>query len=1046
MEKKCKRKCFPPGSFSKILLGMKLLTIFILTSTVSAKAGINTGQTQLVINPVATITGINAAEQQKKVVSGTVKDSQGLPLPGVTVVIKGTSKGVITDNDGKYSIVNIPENTILQFAFVGMKSQEVVVGKNASINIVFVEETIGLEEVVSIGYGIQKKSDLTGSVARVSMEEKANQGNLNLSQALVGASAGVNLEGRGGADNEATLSIRGQTSLSANDSPLIVLDGVIYNGSISTINTGDVESIDVLKDASSAAVYGSRSANGVLLITTKKGKSKKPVVSFDMYKGFQDMTNNPMRVMNGDEFATRLLDWSWEESVYNWYKTNPTSAAGRPTRPDASNREVVASYLRTLEEKQNYLAGNQIDWVKEVLHIAPMQNYNFSLQGMADDKTSYYLSASYTNVEGIQLNDKFSRITIHSNLQSKVNEWITLGLNASYSSMDYSGIPASLSSARIASPLVNNKIGTSNYDIFLGGEQLQQYPLVGLYINNSDIRKELFAVASAKITVPWVKGLNYELSYSNVNNTTNNKTFSNSNTPLGAANGGYASKNPTQEEDWILNNIVNYSKGFGGHQLNATLLFSREGRTGDASSLVAQGFDNESLGYNNMGMGKIATISSSAFEENSLSYMARINYSYLSRYMLTATIRRDGFSGFGAGNKWATFPSASLAWVATNESFLKDKGFYLKLRTSYGVNGNQGIGRYSSLSRMGIYNYVYGQSTAIGLFPSTLANSNLGWETTSSFNAGLDFGVLDNRITGTIDAYTAKTSNVLVQRQLPSTTGYQSVWANIGGIDNKGIEIELKSINLNGALRWETNFVFSLNRDKINKLYGGNNDKDIGNSWFVGESISAIYDYQSTGRVWTEEELFSGKTLKGWYPGQFKYVDQNKDGAIEPVNDRKVIGYESPSYRFSINNSFTYKNFSLTVFINSIQGGKNHYMANNAQMINPLFYMQERTNNSAINAYWRPDAPTTNTTGIYNLPIQQSGIYQSRSFVRLQDVSFAYKFGQNFLDKMKLKSCQVYISSKNPYVWTKWQGWDPEIGVSDTPLTRSIILGLRLSF
>ncbi len=1045
MEKKCKRKCFPPVSISKIVLGIKLLTIFILTSAVTATARTFT-EHPLPTNKVASITIINPAEQQKKVVSGKVKDSQGLPLPGVTVVVKGTTTGVITDNEGNYSLSNITANTALQFSFVGMKSQEVIVDKNTAINIVLLEESIGIEEVVSIGYGIQKKSDLTGSIARVSMEEKAIQGNLNLSQALVGASAGVNLEGRGGADGEATLSIRGQTSLSASGSPLIVLDGVIYNGSISTINTADIESIDVLKDASSAAVYGSRSANGVLLITTKKGKSKKPVVSFDMYKGFQDMTNNPMRVMNGDEFATRLLDWSWESNVYNWYKTNPTSVVGRPIRPDASNRDVVASYLRTLEEKQNYLAGNQIDWVKEVLQIAPMQNYNFSVQGMADEKTSYYLSASYTNVEGIQLNDKFSRITIHSNVQSKVNEWITLGLNASYSSMDYSGIPASLYNARIASPLVNNHIGTPNYDIFLGGEQLQAYPLVGLYTQNSDIRKELFAVASAKITIPWVKGLNYELSYSNVNNTTNNKTFSNSNTPAGAANGGYASKNPTQEQDWILNNIVNYSKSLGNHQLNATLLFSREGRTGDASSLIAQGFDNESLGYNNMGLGKIASISSSAFEENSLSYMARLNYSYLSRYMLTATIRRDGFSGFGAGNKWATFPSASLAWVASNESFLKDKGLYLKLRTSYGVNGNQGIGRYSSLSRMGIYNYVYGQTTAIGLFPSTLANSNLGWETTSSFNVGVDFGVLKNRITGTIDVYTAKTSNVLVQRQLPSTTGYQSVWSNIGGISNKGIEVELKSINLNGALKWETNFVFSLNRDEITKLYGGNNDKDIGNAWFVGESISALYDYQSTGRVWTEEELFTGKILKGWYPGQFKYVDQNNDGVIEPVNDRKVIGYESPSYRFSVNNAFTYKNFSLTIFINSIQGGKNHYMANNAQMINPLFYMQERTNNSAINNYWRPDVPTTNTTGIYNLPIQQSGIYQSRSFVRLQDVSLAYKFGQRFLDKMSLKSCQIYISSKNPYVWTKWQGWDPEIGVSDTPLTRSVILGLRLSF
>ena len=1045
MEKKFKRKGFPPGTISEILLRIKLLTFFILVSMVTAATRTLTVQAKLVINRVATVAVINAAEQQKKKISGTVKDSQGLPLPGVTVVVKGTTTGVITDNDGNYSLSNIPVNATLQFSFVGMKRQEVVAGKNTTINVTLTEETIGLDEVVAIGYGIQKKSDLTGSVSRISMAEKANQANVNLAQVLVGASAGVNLEGRGGVDSQASLSIRGQTSLSASDSPLIVMDGVIYNGSISTINISDVESIDVLKDASSAAVYGSRSANGVLLVTTKKGKSKKPVISFDMYKGFQDMTNNPMKVMNADEFATRLLDWGHQAEVYNWYKTNPTSAGGRPVRPDVTNREVVATYLRTYEEKQNYLAGNQIEWVKEVLQIAPIQNYNFSLQGMAGDKTSYYLSASYSDVEGIQLNDEFRRITIHSNLESKVNHWITLGLNASYSSLDYSGVAASLYSARVASPLVDNKIGSPNYDIFLSGESYQPYPLVNLFIDNSDLRKELFAVASAKITIPWVKGLNYELNYSNVYSTSNNNTYYNKNTPAGVVNSGYATKSPSEGEDWIVNNIVNYSRGFGDHQVNTTLLFSREGRRGNASTLTAQGFDNEALGYNNMGLGKISTVASSAYEENSLSYMARINYSYLSRYMLTATIRRDGFSGFGAGNKWATFPSASIAWVATNEPLLKDMGFYLKLRTSYGKNGNQGIGRYSSLSRMGTRYYVYGQSSAIGLYPSTLSNSDLGWETTLSYNTGLDFGVLNNRVTGSIDAYIAETSNVLVQRQLPRASGYKSVWSNIGGIDNKGIELELKTINLDNVLKWESNFVFSLNRDKINKLYGGDNDKDIGNSWFVGEPISAIYDYQTAGRVWTEEELFSGNILSGWFPGQFKYIDQNDDGEIEPTNDRKVIGYTTPSYRFSINNSLSYKNFTLSIFINSIQGGENYYLADNAQMINPLFYMGQRMNNSSINAYWRPDAPTTNTTGIYNAPLRLSGIYQSRSFVRLQDLSFSYRLDQRFLDKLKLQSCQIYISSKNPYVWTKWQGWDPEIGVSDTPLMRSIIMGIRLS-
>lgn len=978
-------------------------------------------------------------------VSGTVTSASGESMPGVNIIEKGTSNGTTTDTDGRYTLTVSDDNAVLVFSFIGYVTQEVLVTGRSVIDVSLSEDVTNLEEVVVIGYGEQKKSDLTGSVVRVNMDEKATQANVNVFQALVGAAAGVNLEGRGGAASEPNLSIRGQTSLSASDRPLIVIDGIIYNGSITNINVNDVESVDILKDASAAAVYGSRSANGVLLITTKKGKSSKPVVSFDMYKGFQDMTNNPMRVMNADEFAIRLVDWDHQEDVYNWYKTNPASADGRPARPDVTDRAVVASYLKTYEEQQNYLAGNEIDWVDEVLQVAPMQSYNLGLQGKSD-KVSYFLSSSYTDVEGIQLNDKFKRLTVRSNLETEVNKWLTLGLNASYSHTDNSGFAANLNAARLASPLVDNKIGSPNYDIYLGGELFQPYPLVNLFIDNSDTDNELFAVGRAKITVPGIEGLKYELNYSHIYNTGNINSFHNNNTPQGVSNRGLARKEPSESRDWIVNNIVTYSKEFGDHQLNSTFLFSREGRTGSSSTLTSQAIDNQALGYNNMGLGTIVTVASTAYEENSLSYMARVNYSFLSKYMITATVRRDGFSGFAPGNKWATFPSASLAWVASDESFLQNSGLYLKVRTSYGKNGNQGIGRYSSFSRMGTRYYVYGSTPAIGIYPSTLGNKELTWETTSSYNIGMDFGFLQNRITGSVDAYVSQTTDVLVQRQLPRSSGYVNVWTNIGGIDNKGIELELKTVNLEGNLKWESAFVFGLNRDKISKLYGGTDDKDIGNAWFVGEPISAIYDYEMAGGVWTEDEFFNDQILAGWYPGQFRYVDQNADGAIDPTNDRKVIGYESPSYRFSINNTLSYRNFTLSFFINSIQGGKNYYMANNAEMVNPLYYMQHRMNNSAINAYWRPDAPTTNTTGIYNNPLRQSGIYQSRSFVRLQDVSLAYSLGQNVLDKLKLQSAQVYVSSKNPYVWTNWQGWDPEIGVSDVPMMRNIIMGLRVSF
>jgi hypothetical protein len=382
---------------------------------------------------------------------------------------------------------------------------------------------------------------------------------------------------------------------------------------------------------------------------------------------------------------------------------------------------------------------------------------------------------------------------------------------------------------------------------------------------------------------------------------------------------------------------------------------------------------------------------------------------------------------------------------------------YLKLRTSYGENGNQGIGRYSSFSRMTADFYVYGPTTAIAVYPSSLGNASLAWEKTASLNVGVDFGIFNRRISGSLDLYKAKTTDVLVSRALPPTTGYASVWTNIGAIDNKGIELELNTINLTGKLGWETNFVFSLNRDKISKLYGDKNDKDVGNSWFVGESIRAIYDYEMAGGLWKEADLYAGQTYNNWYPGQFKYVDQNGDGVIEPNNDRKIIGYRTPSYRFSINNTLTYKNFTLTIFINSIQGGKKYFLLDNAGVTNVAWRSDDvlRINASAVRPYWTPDNGVNNATGVYNSPAVSSGIYESRSFVRLQDVSLSYRFGPQLLQTLKLNACQFFVSSKNPYIWTKWSGWDPEVlgwnatdgnTNTNTPLMRNITAGFRVTF
>jgi TonB-linked SusC/RagA family outer membrane protein len=992
---------------------------------------------------------ISGFEIQQLTVTGTVTDeSTGEPMPGVNVVIKGTAVGALTGPDGKYSLTVSDPNAVLIFSFIGYNTIERPVAGQATLNVALLSSTTALDEVIVTGYGTQKKSDLTGSVVRVTMDEKATLSNLNLSQAMSGATPGVNVIGEGLAGSDPDLSIRGQTSLSASDAPLVVLDGIIYNGSITNINVNDIESVDILKDASAAAVYGSRSANGVMLITTKKGKSEKPLISFNMYYGYQDMTNNPMRVMNAQEYAVRLVDYYYQQDLYAWYKTKPTSAEGKPVRPDINNKELVAARLRSVEEKENYLAGNEINWVDEVLRIAPIQNYNLSMSGKTQ-RSNYYISASYSNEEGIQLNDEFSRITLHSNIESKITDWLTVGFNSSYSMRDYSGLEASLANARQCSPLANNKIGLPNYDMYLTGEAYMPYPLNNLYVDHKDIRNDLLLVGNARITVPWIKGLTYEFNYSNNLYTRKYNRFYPATVPEGSGNKGRAYKIPSEERNWIYNNIVTYQNTFGKHGINATLLYSQEGRNAESSTIDAQGFDNPVLGYNNVGLGTTITAQSSAWKENSISYMARLNYSFMNRYLLTATIRRDGFSGFGPNQKFANFPSVSLGWVVSDESFMQDlKWLYLKLRTSYGENGNQGIGRYSSFSRMTADAYVFGPTTAIAVYPSSLGNADLAWEKTASLNLGIDFGFFNRRISGSVDLYKAKTTDVLVSRALPPTTGYGSVWTNIGAIDNKGIELDINSVNLTGRLGWETNFMFSLNRDKISKLYGDENDKDVGNSWFVGEPISAVYDYEMAGGLWTEEDLYAGRCYNNWYPGQYIYVDQNGDGIIEPNLDRKVIGYRTPSFRFSINNTFTYKNFTLSFFINSIQGGKKYFIENNASVVNVDFRSDNvlRINASAVRPYWTPDNGVNNATGVYNSPAVSSGIYESRSFVRLQDVSLSYRFGTNLLQTLKLNSCQVFISSKNPYVWTKWSGWDPETGTSNSPLMRNITAGFRVTF
>lgn len=979
-------------------------------------------------------------------ISGTVTDESGSPLPGVNVM-KTTTVGTITDAEGRYSIEAAPGD-VLTFSFIGYVSEKVTVGSSSVLDVQMKIDSRTLDEVVVVGYGTMRKSDLTGSTIHIDMSQTEGVPNTNLTQALSGHFPGVNSSSAAGPGSTGNLTIRGRTTLSASESPLIVVDGVIYNGSLANINVDDIESIDVLKDASAAAVYGSRSANGVLLINTKRGKTEKPLFQFNTYYGVQGITNTRrIDVMDAQQFALSRVYHSYQQTLRAWYQTGPTDGSSRPAPPDLQDRDLVATYLRTQEESDNYLSNKQTNWIDEVTRTAPIQNYNMSVSGQTG-RTNYYLSAAYVQQEGVLLNDRFERQTLRANFENKISDWLTLGLNTSYSYVDNSGLPASLSRALLGSPLANIYTDQGTYTNNLAGDPYVRNPLEDVTVDNVDKDHNLNMTFIGRVEVPWIKGLSYDFNYYKGLYVSNENTYYASTHTFGLAQGGSGSKSHGLTNEWLMNNILTYKQTFNdNHRINLTVAYTREKREGEGSFLQAVGFGTELLRYHALEVGTTPTVNTSAWDEATEGFMARASYTFDDRYTTTATFRRDGYSGFGANNKYANFPSLGLGWLISEESFINIPWLdVLKLRVTYGLNGNQGIGAYSSLPRMATTNYVHGNSTAVGIFPNAMGNSGLRWESTATFNIGLDYDILGNRIAGEIDIYTSTSSDVLVRRTVPQPTGYSQVWDNVSELKNKGIELAINTVNVkNNDLDWTSRFVFSMNRNRITEIYEGVT-QDIGNRWFVGEPINAHYDYQTNG-IWQEEDLFNDNILSPYLPGDFRLVDMNNDDVIDN-QDRSIIGYPDPNYRFGIYNSLGYKNFSLNIFLNSVQGGNGYYLDNPGEDASRAGGADRalRTNRIAYFDYWTPSNPVNDQPAMFYPYEGFHGMYFERSFVRLQEISLGYNLGKEALDRIGLNSLTVYLSGRNLYTWTKWPGIDPELVGDDIPMMRSVIAGLNFSF
>lgn len=974
----------------------------------------------------------NSTNQQQKSVSGKVTDTSGSQLPGVSVVVKGTTNGTITDTNGGYSLSNIPENATLQFSFVGMKSQEVKVGNQTSYDVTMVEESIGIEEVVAVGYGTMKKSDLTGSNARADLTVMENSSNVNVLQGLKGVVAGLNIGVATTAGGNPSISIRGTNSISGTTSPLVVLDGIIYRGEFTDINPNDIESIDVLKDASSAAIYGSQGANGVLLITTKTSKRlSKPIIEYSGKYTTQSLINNDMKRLDRDGFLNQLADV---------YISN--SRMGDDLLQKNPNFDVVPLF-RDAAVAAGYAAGTDVDWWKLLSNPNPyIQSHNLSLRGK-NDLSSYFVSFGYADQKNMVINDTYKRYSIRINLDAKVTDWLSVGTQSFLNISDFSGTDPGFSSLCYIPALINpyNEDGTLVKQIYLGATN----PLLTVKNPDLDVRNTLSGNFYADISIPWIKGLSYRLNFSKNMMVYKSYNFD----PYALSGLGTSNKYIANQNEMTFDNIVTYKNEFGLHSVNGTFVYGVEERNYENTNAEAQSFTDKTLGYNEMQAGRadLNKVSSDAWKETGLYTMLRAVYTYNNRYIVTGTVRRDGFSGFGNNNKFGIFPSGAIAWRMSEEGFIKNKYSWidnLKLRLSYGAGGNRTIGRYATMPQMastltsgGAGGYLYGDGGTGELTEAirTLANQDLKWETTTSTNIGLDFSVLKGRLSGNYEFYISKTTDLLYDISIPNIIGtfVTSIPTNIGKLKNVGHELSISGIPVKTKdFEWVATANFSTNKNKVLTILGFDTDKNgkeddlISSNIFIGQPLGTIYNYNIIG-MWQVADYRAKTIPTGFTYGTYKVEDINTDGKYSADYDRKILGYSEPLYRLSIQNTLKYKGFELNALIYSVQGGKDHYLGQPAAQMQIPDHL---TNNSYFKFdYWTPENPDAKyrQLGSYT-PTLGEGFspYVSRSFIRLQELSLAYNFSSDLLKKINVNRAKVFVTATNLLTITNWDGWDPE--------------------
>lgn len=999
----------------------------------------------------------SSTQQNTRKITGIIKDQSGEPVIGANIVEKGTTNGTITDIDGEYSL-EVGSNSILVVSYIGYITQEIPVGKNNTLDVLLREDTETLDEVIVIGYGTTKRKDFTGSVSSVKLENSpiALSPNLNALESLKGNVSGLDIGATNSAGGEPSMQMRGQKSISGSNDPLIVVDGVIFMGSINDINPNDIASYDVLKDATSAAAYGSRSANGVIIITTKRGKTGKPVVTFNATGSMQTWQNKP-ELMKGEQ---------WLESVM------------------ARNNSSDLSWLKP-QELANMEAGREINWLDASTRTGWVQDYQVAVSG-AGEKMNYYLSAAYSDNQGVVIGDDYNRITALAKINTDITSWLQIGVDAAFTKSDYSGVGANIGEATQTSP----------YGVMYRNESeklLEKYPYTQSSVNalwntdksvrdNKDIRNNFRANAYAVVKLPWVEGLSYRFNYAGNLSKNQSGDFyyegyfvkegayddetryspATLQSLLASANGKI---NNNTTDSWVIDNILNYKNTFGKHSIDLTAVATRDRKKYEMIETTGSNFaanGNTTLGINGLHKATVQKVNMDNNQRSNIGYLGRASYSYDDRYFFTGSYRRDGASVFGVNQKWGDFFAFGGAWRLSSEKFMSSISYLddLKLKLSWGKNGNQGLDPYGTLSTInngasGGVRYEFGGSDIIyGLNQKALGNANLGWETTESWNTGFESAWLGSRLFVDLDLYFSKTTDQIFTRDIPVMTGFKNMKSSMGQVNNRGVELTIRSVNIDTQdWYWTTNLTFWLNRNKLIHLYGedldgdGREDDDISNSRFIGKPLGAIYGYLQDGIV--QETDVEYMKANGATPGIPKYKDMDNDGVITSA-DRIILGYSTPNFKLNMSNTITYKNWDLYFMLTGTFGGGGYYQKSNKGAY--LTNGSGRFNTNGIYIpWWTPEnksneypAATFNDDGGRFLGLQ------NRAFVRLQDVTLSYTFREPWVQKVNIQNLKVFFTTKNLFTITKWQGGDPEVGVTVSentyPVLTSFSLGANISF